>query len=401
MSERIVHFHVGRSTHALFREQLGAVPEGFAYRSSHPGLDGGGAATRGIAAHGRRMDRLREHGERAAIRSLSYTGYVRRTRIRPLPEAALVHSAQFLLRDCALPYVVDFECVETFVLYQRVALRRPWARNQLRRALVNPQLRFLLPWSDAARRGLQSALGPATADHLAERTVTVLPAIHPIAERPRKRKREPGPLRVLFVGTAFLAKGGVEAVRAVARVRTTHDVSLDMVSDVPDLWREEVGRSPGVTLHSWPARGDVVRALFERSDVLLFPSHMDTLGFVMLEAMAHGMPVLAARHFATPEIVEHDVSGLLFAGENALYGDDGLCRFERTLPPPRLFRRALAAPSDAYVERLADSLAQLAEDHGLHERLAAGAFDRVCDGPLSVGRRREALGQVYRQALSS
>ncbi len=399
MSEQIIHFYVGRSTHALFREQLQAVPDGFAYRSSNSAQDEGGAATRGIAAHGRRMDWLHEHGERAAIRSLSYTGYVRRTRIRPLPEAALVHSAQFLLRDCGLPYVVDFECVEAFVLYQRVALRRPWARNQLRHALASPHLRFLLPWSEAARRGLQSALGPATADYLAERTVTVLPAIRPIAERPRKRGL--GPLRVLFVGTAFLAKGGVEAVRAVERVRTTHDVSLDMVSHVPDRWLDEVGRSPGVTLHSWPAEGDVVRGLFERSDVLLFPSHMDTLGFVMLEAMAHGMPVLAARHFATPEIVEHDVSGLLFAGENTLYGDDGLCRFERTLPPPRSFRRALAAPSDAYVERLADSLAQLAEDRGLHERLAVGAFDRVCDGPLSVGRRREALGQVYRQALSS
>ena len=155
-----------------------------------------------------------------------------------------------------------------------------------------------------------------------------------------------------------------------------------------------------MTLHSWPAGGNVVRGLFERSDVLLFPSHMDTLGFVMLEAMANGMPVLAARHFATPEIVEHDVSGLLCSGENALYGDDGLCRFDHTLPPPRSFRQALAAPSDAYIDRLAGSLARLAEDRGLHERLANGALERVREGPLSVGRRREALGHVYRQALA-
>ena len=395
MSEQIVHFHVGRSTHALFREQLYAAPGGFAYRSPDPGE---GAATRGIAAHGRRMDRLREHGERVAIRSLSYAGFVRRARIRPLPGAALVHSAQFLLRDCALPYVVDFECVEAFVLYQRVALRRPWARDRLRRVLADPHLRFLLPWSEAARRGLQSALGLSTARGLAERTVTVLPAIHPIAKRPRAR--EPGPLRALFIGTAFLAKGGVEAVCALERVRASHDVSLDMISDVPEPWHREVGRSPGVTLHGWPAGGDVVRGLLERSDVLLFPSHMDTLGFVMLEAMAHGIPVLATRHFATPEIVEHEVSGWLCAGENPLYGEDGLCHFKRTLPPPNSFRRAVAAPSDAYVDRLADALARLAEDRGLHERLAEGAFARVRDGPLSVPRRREALGRVYHEALS-
>jgi glycosyltransferase involved in cell wall biosynthesis len=398
MSGQIVHFHVGRSTHALFREQLQAVPDGFVYRSPHPGMDGGGAATRDIAVHGRRLEWLRERAERSAIHSLSYAGFVRRSRVRPLPGAGLVHSAQFLLRDSELPYVLDFECVEAFTLYQRVALHRPWARARLRRALTEPHMRFLLPWSEAARRGLESAFGPRFAAQLAERTATVLPAIRPIAEQPRER--EPGPLRVLFVGTAFLAKGGVEAVRAVQRVRATHDVSLDMVSNVPAPWREELGRSPGVTLHSWPAGGEVVRGLFRRSHVLLFPSHMDTLGFVMLEAMAHGMPVLAARHFAAPEIVEHDVSGLLCAGENPLYREDGLCRFERTLPPPRSFHRALAAPSDAYVDRLAGGLARLAEDHGLHARLAIGAFERVCDGPLSVDRRREALERVYRRALT-
>jgi glycosyltransferase involved in cell wall biosynthesis len=122
---------------------------------------------------------------------------------------------------------------------------------------------------------------------------------------------------------------------------------------------------------------------------------------VMLEAMAHGMPVLAGAHFAVPEIVAHDVSGLVFPGENLLYGEDGLCAFDRTLPPPRSFSRALARPSQAYVERIAAELARVAEDSDLHQRLAAGAFERVRSGPLSLGRRRDALGHVYRLALAS
>ncbi len=397
MGQRIVHFHVGRSTHAFYREQQQATPDGFAYEAP-PQTSGQSAPTRRLATQGRRLQMVRERAEWAAIRSLSYAGHVRRARITPGAGAAMVHSAQFLLRDCALPYVVDFECVEAFTLYQRVALRRPWARARLERALSEEHLRFLLPWSEASRRGLNAALGDEVAAKLADRTVTVLPAIRVAAQRPGAR--EPGPLRVLFIGTAFLAKGGVEAVRAIQRVRATHEVILDMVSDVGGQWRRTLEEADGVTLHSWPAGADVVRTLFERSDVLLFPSHMDTLGFVMLEAMAHGMPVLGARHFAVPEIVEHDVSGLVFAGENPLYGDDGLCRFERTLPAPRSFRRALGNPSDEYVERIATELARLADDRELHARLAAGAFERVRDGALSIGRRREELGRVYRQALS-
>ena len=396
MNGETVYFHVGRFGHPFFREQLRAVPEGFEYRTPP---EGDAAAPRRIALQRGHLRRLRGAAERVAIRSLSQAGYVRRTRIESPAGCSLIHSAQHLLRDPPLPYVLDFECIEAFCLYQRVTLRAPWARRRLLSALANERCRFLAPWSQAAQRSLESALGPAAAELLGAKTATVLPAIVPRSDRPAARGA--GPLRVLFVGTAFEAKGGVEAVRAIACAREGHDVVLDMLSDVPPRWQEEVRSTAGVTVHPWPAPASKVRELFASADALLFPSHMDTLGFVMLEAMAHGVPVLATRHFAVPELVEDGVSGIVVASENPLYGEDGLCRFERTLPPPRSFRRALASPSPAYVERLAEGLARLAGEPGLHERLAAGALARVIDGPLSVARRREALGRIYSAALSA
>jgi glycosyltransferase involved in cell wall biosynthesis len=395
MSARTVYFHVGRFGHPFFREQLHSAPDGFAYRTA-PESDA--RAPRRVALQNARLRRPRGEAERVAIRSLSYAGYVRSVAVEPPPGCSLIHSAQQLLRDPSIPYVLDFECVEAFCFYQRVALRRPWARKRLLAALTDERCRFLAPWSQAARRSLESALGAQAAELLGAKTGTVLPAILPRTERPAARQR--GPLRVLFVGTAFEAKGGVEAIRALQIAREGHEVTLDVVSNVPARWHAQAIRTAGVKVHPWPAPGSQVQALFEAADVLLFPSHMDTLGFVILEAMAHGMPVLATRHFAVPELVEDGVSGIVVEAENPLYGPDGLCRFERTLPPPRSFRRALSAPSRAYVERLAAALSQLAEEPGLHERLAAGALARVRDGPLSVGRRREALGSVYRAALA-
>jgi glycosyltransferase involved in cell wall biosynthesis len=386
MSVETVYFHVGRFGHPFFREQLHSAPDGFEYRTAS---EGDARAPRRIALQGARLQWARGAAERVAIRGLSYAGYVRRVAIEPVPGCSLIHSAQQLLRDPPVPYVVDFECVEAFCLYQRVALIA---------ALADERCRFLAPWSQAARRGLEIALGPDAAKLLGSKMATVLPAILPRSDRPAVRR--PGPLRVLFVGTAFEAKGGVEAMRALDKARASHDIVLDMLSDVPPRWQAEVSRTAGLTAHPWPAPAAKVRELFEAADVLLFPSHMDTLGFVMLEAMAHGVPVLATRHFAVPELVEDGVSGILVASENPLYGSDGLCRFERTLPPPRSFRRALATPSAAYVDRLAEALVRLAEVPGLHERLAAGALARVTEGSLSVPRRREALERIYTAALS-
>lgn len=397
MSGRHVYFYVGRFGHPFFDEQLRAAPEGFRYEYADREA-AASAGPRQIALSGSRLRVPRAGLERAGLRVLSHAGYVRRRTLEPPSDCALIHSAQQLLRRSPLPYVVDFECLEAFTLYQRVALARPWARRALLDALCQDSCRALLPWSQAAERGLRSAFGEKGAELLAKKTITVLPAICPRASAPAQRT--PGPLRVLFVGTAFAAKGGVEAVRAVARARATHDITLDIVSDVPTHWRAEVTGAEGVDLHAWPASHEHVLALFERSHILLFPSHMDTLGFVMLEAMSHGVPVLATRHFAVPELVEDGVSGLLVDGENTLYGEDGLCRFNHTLPPPRAFRRSLAAPSQAYVERLAGALARVCEDRSLHERLAAGALARVTDGPLSMPSRRAALADVYRRALA-
>lgn len=399
MPGRTVHLHVGRSTHPIYREQLHAVPDGFSYRVDHPDLGDATAATRLVQGRSARAARARELAERAALRVLGQAGHLRRSRASAQAGDALIHSTELLLRDPPLPYVADFEHVECFVLYQHVALSRPWARARLRRAVEDPACRYLMAWSDWAREGMLGVLGPEAAGRLGRKVVTVRPAIRPAVERPRERGA--GPLRVLFIGTKFFEKGAVETVEAVRRARRTHDVRLDLVSYVPDAWRARLEGEPGIALHR-PGGHHVVSALYARNDVLLFPSHMDTFGYVILEANAHGLPVLGPAHQAIPELVGDGESGLLFGSENPLYGKDGLGRFPHVLPPPRRYMEALERPGDAYVDTIAAVLARLAQDPALHAHLAGGALARVRDGGMfSIERRRERLGALYADALSA
>lgn len=48
------------------------------------------------------------------------------------------------------------------------------------------------------------------------------------------------------------------------------------------------------------------------ADALVFPSQTDTLGLVLLEAMAAGLPVVAADCGGAPDVVRHGVDGFLF-----------------------------------------------------------------------------------------
>ncbi len=381
--------------HPIYREQLHAVPEGFRYVSEHPALSDDTTPTKRVIEQRSRVAPARDLAERVALRALSSVGYVHTVGAGGKPEATLIHSCERLLRNSPLPYVLDFEHAELFVLYQRAALARPWARAWLLHALCDERLRFLLPWSKAARQSLYRSLGADAHARLDARTRVVYPAIRPAVEQPRQRSTSA--LRVLFVGTVFYEKGAVEAIRAVQRLAKTHAVHLDLLSYTPAEWRSRLEGDPAVTLHR-PGGADVVRRLYAQADVLLFPSHMDTFGYVVLEAMAHGLPVIAPGHLALNELVRDGHTGLLFAPENTLYGDDTACRFPHSLPPPRRFLRALGEPSDVYVTGVATALTKLIEDPDLHGRLAAGALEEVRSGRFSIERRRETLREIYAAA---
>jgi glycosyltransferase involved in cell wall biosynthesis len=121
--------------------------------------------------------------------------------------------------------------------------------------------------------------------------------------------RLPGPHRVpriLFVGKHFAPKGGPELLEAFAAVRRENaDARLAIVSSsCPSP------RPPGVEFHGLVTRQALAR-LYESSAVFALPTLREAFGLSLLEAMSFGLPVVATRVEAIPEIVADGESGVL------------------------------------------------------------------------------------------
>ncbi len=132
------------------------------------------------------------------------------------------------------------------------------------------------------------------------------------------RARRGGPLRVLFVGNLIPRKGLHRLLRALARLPAAVAV-LDVVGSdafAPRYAQQvralamELGLSERVHWHGH-VHGKALRALFMRSHVLAVPSDYEGFGIVYLEAMAYGLPVLAAAYGAAWELVTPGRTGYL------------------------------------------------------------------------------------------
>jgi len=191
-------------------------------------------------------------------------------------------------------------------------------------------------------------------------------------EAVRRRVRQGGPLRLVFVGNLIPRKGLHTLLQA-----------LRMVDAGP--WRLEIAGAPvdaGYARRMYAAArslgervqflgrvtdGDL-HALLARSDALVVPSTYEGFGIVYLEAMARGLPGVATQAGAAGEIIQDGKSGFLVPAGDA---------------------RALAGV-----------LNRLAADRALLERMSAAARRRYDDFPTweqTAARARQYLCAVLEE----
>ena len=112
--------------------------------------------------------------------------------------------------------------------------------------------------------------------------------------------------RVLFVGVLERYKN-VELLEAAWRRLRVSGARLHVIGDGPQAG---VVAALGVEWDRRVEQSDVARAMDE-ARALVLPSESEGLPRVVIEAFMRGRPVVATRSGGTPEIVRHEVNGLL------------------------------------------------------------------------------------------
>jgi glycosyltransferase involved in cell wall biosynthesis len=130
-----------------------------------------------------------------------------------------------------------------------------------------------------------------------------------------RRYDSSGPLKLLYAGT-WLDQRGIfyirEALERLVPQMPGMTMSFVGCGCPPETIRAFFGPKIASAIVVQPViPSGQMHELFSSHDIFLFPSLMEGLPSVLLEAMASGMPVITAETCGMPDVVENDFNGLL------------------------------------------------------------------------------------------
>lgn len=144
-------------------------------------------------------------------------------------------------------------------------------------------------------------------------TETFRPDLATAAMRDRLSGGKPTAPLLLYVGR-------LSAEKQIDRLRPILDANpeacLALVGDGPHRAELEQLFAGTQTQFIGYLHGEQLGAAYASADAFVFPSQTETLGLVLLEAMAAGCPVVAANSGGIPDIVSDGINGFLFDPED-------------------------------------------------------------------------------------
>lgn len=315
----------------------------------------------------------------------------------------LIHSNSGVIPLNRRPWVVGVEYVSSFVGLQEEKMQNPSYLHKVAKYLSSDYCKKVLPFSEACKKSIENAYKPYL-DSFARKLEVLYPAIEALAEVPKPK--DEGPVRLLHISGHFFDKGGRELIEAFETLERKYDLELYMIVNAPSHHQDEFKS----VLNNYASHQRIHfvteklprRVLFEKyystADIFVLPTYIDFFGFVFLEAMTAGLPLVGTDIFAVPEIIKDGVNGFLIHSPISTFGPENL-RSPELIQDYR--RRIISERLPEVIDQLVEKLSILIEDEDLRKRMGEESRRMVKTGKFSIAEQQGKLKQIYEEALAS
>jgi glycosyltransferase involved in cell wall biosynthesis len=129
----------------------------------------------------------------------------------------------------------------------------------------------------------------------------------------QRRSRQPGPLRVLFVGSLIRRKAPHVLLAALRQLPTGYAVATFAGAKADMTYAAELRKQAGglPVIFAGHLNDAQLAAAMRRSHILVLPSEYEGYGIAYLEGMGFGLPAIGTQAGAARELISHGQNGYL------------------------------------------------------------------------------------------
>jgi len=283
----------------------------------------------------------------------------------------LIHCMRCLSKN-KKPWICDVEYASgLWVAMEKGQL----SRRAVLKYLQSPYCKKILPWTRWCAEELRR-LFPEVKDKIE--------IIYPPVGLKNFKKIKTGKTVLLYASRRFYFKGGLYALEVMDRI-TRKDKKIEgwIVSDVPKEVYEKYKKNSQIKFLGTLPQKELFERVYPSSDIFLYPSFTDTFGYVILEAMSFGLPVVSVGGQSREEIISQGKTGAVIKNP-----------FENELN-----LKYLKLLEENVVGGLVREVQKILDSSNLRRKLSANCIAEVKKGKFSVSERNKKLNKIIRESI--
>lgn len=293
----------------------------------------------------------------------------------PVPNAHYTKKGNYDLIHCAhclslnkSPWVADIEFINQ--MWGGVKLTR--AREKIVRRIVSSKYcKKIMAWTEATKKDIIGMF-----PEIEDKVEVVYHAI-PTMKRRTGKNRD---VVLFFSGRHFYAKGGLHASEIMDRLTKKYSNVRGVINGaIPEEVISKYAGNKKLEFHQLMPYKDVLK-LFRKSDIFVYPGYSDSFGFVYMEAMAFGIPIVTVDGHSRGEVVEDGLEGFIMKRP----GEIGYSSIEK---------------NEDTLKSMMKKVEILIRNKKLRAKMGKACLREIEHGKFSLKTRNKKLNLIYREAL--
>lgn len=288
------------------------------------------------------------------------------------------------------PYFIYVEN-PTALYHYRINRNKSWlGRRKVNHYLNDNYLKAIICMSQACFNTFDRVCGRLDEDKIIKQVIyPLVPKNDLVNEQKIINRCKKEEINLLFIaqGIRFLSKGALEVIEAYRRLRSEYqNIKLTMVTSIGEVNNEiikMIEEKNDIKLLDFNLTYEEMKELYANSTILLQPTSDESFGMTILEGMKSGLPILATRLYAIPEMVTDGVNGYL-TDPQWWYFD------KNNIPNPNIWGSAnrkktidSGRRSEKITQFLYEKIKFLNENREILEKMSLASWEKANSAPFS------------------